>query len=58
MQFLSGTFQIMNDDKELLKFLTLLDEVGLVIVKNAPKQPGQVTKICERVAFPKRSNYG
>ncbi|XP_019624414.1 PREDICTED: gamma-butyrobetaine dioxygenase-like [Branchiostoma belcheri] len=49
---------LLSDDRALYDFLFLLDTIGLVLVQNVPRQPGQFLQLANRVAFPKMTFLG
>lgn len=49
---------VMNDDDALLGWLRLLRDRGLALVTGAPTEPLQVLRVAERIAFPRRTNFG
>ena len=49
----------MNDDDELYQWLvTLATQTGLAKVENAPKEPGKVIKLVERVGYFSQTSFG
>ena len=56
------TFQfdkLLDDEEEMYKWLvTLATQTGLAKVENAPKEPGQVIKLGERVGWLTQTSYG
>ena len=51
--------KLLNDDQELYKWLvTLATQTGLAKVENAPKEPGQVIKLGERVGYLAQTSSG
>ena len=56
--YLVSVFQLLGDDGCLLGWLTALEEDGLSIVVDAPKEKGAVTTLCKRVAHERETNYG
>ena len=48
----------MTSDKELHRWLVLLEEDGLCIVYDAPCETGVINKIGERIAYLRKCNYG
>ena len=49
---------ILHEDEALYTWLNTLYHVGLVYVTDAPKEPGQVEKLGQRVAYIKPTVYG
>ena len=56
------TFQfekLLNDEQELYKWLvTVATQTGLARIQNAPKEPGQVLKLGERVGYLAQTSFG
>jgi hypothetical protein len=51
--------KLLNDDQELYTWLvTLATQTGLAKVENAPKEPGQVIKLGERVGYLAQTSSG
>lgn len=49
---------IMNDDSEMLAWLSDLDRHGFVLVRNTPVREGPVPDLQKRIAFEKLTHYG
>lgn len=50
--------QLHQDDETLYRWLKCLTTVGLSIVKNVPREKGQVNKLINRVGYIRTTNYG
>lgn len=50
--------EILHDDKAALAWLLALRRVGVVYLKGAPAQPGQVAKLAERIGYLRLTFYG
>ena len=51
-------FKLLSDDQSLYDWIEMLEEFGVCIIKDAPPTNGQVSKLAERVAFVRKTNYG
>ncbi|KAJ8040767.1 Gamma-butyrobetaine dioxygenase [Holothuria leucospilota] len=49
---------LITDDHSLFDWLMDLRKTGLTVVKNAPRKLGQVTELCNRVAYPRIICWG
>ncbi|CAH1797488.1 unnamed protein product, partial [Owenia fusiformis] len=50
--------KVLTDDKELYEWMRKLEIYGLVLLKNAPRETGQLKELSKRVAFLKKTHYG
>ena len=49
---------MMEDDQTLYDWITTIQRLGIVLLKNAPSTTGQIHKLGEKVAFLRKTNYG
>lgn len=49
---------ILNEDEQLLKWLTHLDVLGVCLISQVPDKLGQVGQLADRVAFVRKTHYG
>ncbi|KAJ8394931.1 hypothetical protein AAFF_G00040540 [Aldrovandia affinis] len=55
----TASFQeVLHDDKAALDWLTALREVGIVYLKGAPIQQGQVARLSQRIGYLRLTFYG
>lgn len=50
--------EILKDDDALLKFLQQVEELGLVIIHEAPTRRGEIETLSDRVGYLRRTHYG
>ncbi|CAD5125558.1 DgyrCDS13761 [Dimorphilus gyrociliatus] len=50
--------KILDDDNELYLWLRHLEKYGLVLIKDAPREVGQLNKLGQRVFFLRKTHYG
>ncbi|KAL4622727.1 gamma-butyrobetaine dioxygenase [Arapaima gigas] len=59
LQIPTASFQeVLQDDKAALDWLTMLRRVGIVYLKGAPQEKGQVAKLSERIGYLRLTFYG
>ncbi|XP_014665936.1 PREDICTED: gamma-butyrobetaine dioxygenase-like [Priapulus caudatus] len=49
---------VIADDAVLFRLLFNLDNVGICLIKEAPKTEGQLARLCARVGFVRETHYG
>ena len=49
---------IMRRDEALLQWLRTLRDTGIALLRGGPRAPDQVVRIAERIAYPRRTNFG
>lgn len=55
----TASFQeVLHDDKAALDWLLALRRVGIVYLKGAPVEPGQVARLSERIGYLRLTFYG
>ena len=55
----SYSFQdVIKDDFTLYEWLHSLHSVGIALLKNTPRQPGECNQLCARVGYTKTTNFG
>ena len=50
--------EVMNDEKGVMKWLERLYCYGLCVVKNVPKQSGEVLNVAQRISYLRETAYG
>jgi len=50
--------EVIEDDFKLFEWLQSLHSVGIALVTNTPRQPGELNKLCSRVGYSKTTHYG
>ena len=50
--------EIMRDAEALHAWLVAIRDTGLALLRGAPREPGEVVRIAERIAYPRRTNFG
>ena len=48
----------MRDDRTLLQWLLHVEQGGICVIYDAPREQGTTVKICDRVGFAKQNYYG
>ena len=55
----SYSFQeVIEDDFRLYEWLHSLHSVGIALLKDTPRQPGECNQLCARVGYTKTTNFG
>lgn len=50
--------QVLHDDKAALAWLVALRRVGIVYLRGAPAEEGQVARLVERIGYLRLTFYG
>lgn len=48
----------MENDNHLLDWIQKLEKFGFVLVQNVPIEEGQISKLQNRIGFPRITHYG
>jgi len=50
--------EVIGHDTVLRDCLGTIRDAGIALIQNAPCNPGEVTRLAEHIAYPKRTNFG
>ena len=50
--------EVIEDDLKLYEWLHSLHSVGIALITNTPRTPGECNKLCARVGYSKTTHYG
>ncbi|CAH3127713.1 unnamed protein product, partial [Porites lobata] len=50
--------EVIEDDFRLYEWLHSLHSVGIALLKDTPRQPGECNQLCARVGYTKTTNFG